>query len=174
MNYKKISLLMLTIFLVFPINNVLAFTHVDKITVSTSVFFLVNLNAGDRIDVSITHEDDGNFYLFLFDERPEETKINLDGKINQEIFRNALAYSLGDQPSINYVAREKKIYYIQVILYENGPDIYTLTCNKELTRYYLPIIPGYPVELVSISLVFSIGLIIALQVRRRIKIKNNI
>ncbi len=172
MNRKKILLSCIFFFLLFPIINSVAFTHVDYIKDGNYVFFLFDLNASENIEFTVTHEDSGNFTLFLFNRRPIESFVKSDKTVNEKIFNRpaTVAYSLDDNPYINYTAPQEKVYYIEIILIDGGPDTFTLTCEKDLTRYYLPIIPGFQIEFIILALIFSIGLIgLVLYKKRRIK-----
>jgi hypothetical protein len=53
------------------------------------------------------------------------------------------------------------------MLVGGGPDTYNLTCSVDLTRYYLPIIPGYPIETIIISSIFTIGILAFLLKKKR-------
>jgi len=170
MNNKKIVLFCFLVFLVVPIINVKAFTYVDYIKDGNYAFFLFDLEAGNSTEISVTHNDNGNFTLFLFDKRPTESYVTGDKTLNNRIFSNIINYSLIDSPSINYTALQSKIYYIEVILVGGGPDTYNLTCTEVLTRYYLPIIPGFQTELLLVSSILSVGVILILYKK---KIKKN-
>jgi hypothetical protein len=170
MNNKKIVLFCFLVFLVVPIINVKAFTYVDYIKDGNYAFFLFDLGAGNITEISVTHNDNGNFTLFLFDKRPIESYVTGDKTLNNRIFSNVINYSLIDSPYINYTALQSKIYYIEVILVGGGPDTYNLTCTEVLTRYYLPIIPGFQTELLLFSSILSVGVILILYKK---KIKKN-
>lgn len=170
MNNKKIVLFCFLVFLVVPIINVKAFTYVDYIKDGNYAFFLFDLGAGNNTEISVTHNDNGNFTLFLFDKRPTESYVTGDKTLNNRIFSNIINYSLIDSPYINYTALQSKIYYIEVILVGGGPDTYNLTCTEDLTRYYLPIIPGFQTELLLFSSILSVGVILILYKK---KIKKN-
>jgi len=170
MNYKKIILFCSLFFLVVPIINVKAFTYTDYINNGNYAFFLFDLGAGNGTEISVTHNDNGNFTLFLFDRRPIEAYVLGDKTLDNRIFSNVINYSLTDSPYINFTAAQTKIYYIEVILVGGGPDTYNLTCTEDLTRYYLPIIPGFQTELLLFSSILSVGLILILYKK---KIKKN-
>jgi len=169
MNYKKLSTLIFLLLLLIPINNVNAFTYIDNIKDGNYIFFLIDLESGSHLELSLTHEGSGNFTLFLFNRRPTDSNVNEDKSLKSRIFNNppTVAYSLADNPYINYTATADKIYYIEIILVSGGPDTYTFistryhannTLNdKELTRYYLPIIPGFRLEFLLISITFAVG-----------------
>ncbi|MFX1574915.1 MAG: hypothetical protein ACFFB0_19430 [Promethearchaeota archaeon] len=160
MNRKKIFISCLFFFLLFPITNSVAFSHVDYIKDGNYIFFLFDLNVSENIEFTVSHEESGNFTLFLFNRRPIESFVKSDKTLNNKIFnhRGTVAYSVDDNPYINYTALQAKVYYIEIILVEGGPDSFTLTCDKDLTRYYLPIIPGFRLEFLLISLIFTVGI----------------
>jgi len=162
MNYKKTILFCSLFFLLVPIINVKAFTYTDYINNGNYAFFLFDLGAGNNTEISVTHNDNGNFTLFLFDKRPIEAYVLGDKTLDNRIFSNVINYSLTDSPYINFAAAQTKIYYIEVILVGGGPDTYNLTCTEDLTRYYLPIIPGFQTELLLFSSILSVGLILIL------------
>jgi len=161
MKRKFLAFTVFTLFILLPPANVFGFEHIDNINDGISVYFLSHLNNSQTIEINVTHTEDGNFALFLFDKRPTESFINLDKSLNPRIFDVAINYSEDDNPYINYTAPGSKIYYIQLILIENGPDTFYLQCNLDsLTRYYLPIISGYNVSFLIISLILVLGIIL--------------
>ncbi len=161
MKRKFLAFTVFTLFILIPPVNVSGFEHIDNINDGISVYFLAHLNNSQTIEVNVTRTEDGNFALFLFDKRPSESFIDLDKSLNSRIFDVAINYSLDDNPYINYTAIESKIYYIQLILIENGPDTFYLQCNLDsLTRYYLPIISGYNISFIIISLILAFAIIL--------------
>lgn len=168
MKYRFISIVVLLVFIFIPVEIGIAYQHVDNINEGISSFFLTSLNDGENIELNLTHTGSGNFTLFLFDQRPINSFVKIDKTLDNEIFSIAINYSLDDNPYINYTAVEDKIYYIQVILLDNGPDTFFLYCNHELTRYYIPIIPGYQISLVVSSIIIASALIFLIY-RRKIK-----
>lgn len=161
MNFKKIILLGLFLFLLLPISNVSAFTHVDNVKNGNYIFFLVDLKENETVEIGLTHEESGNFTLFLFNRRPSESYVKDDNSLKEKIFNDppTVDHSLDDSPYINYTTTIPKIYYVEIILVSGGPDTYTLTCNKDLTRYYLPLIPGYQLEVLIFAFILSLGII---------------
>lgn len=161
MKRKYLAITLLTLMTLIPTVSVFGFEHIDNINDGISVYFLVHLEPGENIEINVTHNGDGNFTLFLYDSRPTESFINIDKSLNPNIFDVAINYSLDDNPYINYTVSESKIYYIELILIENGPDTFFFYCNNdELTRYYLPIIPGYQIGLLILTLILTSSLII--------------
>ena len=171
MNYKKLFLLGSIFLLLFPITSVLAFTYVDNVKNGNYVFFLVDLDVDENIELNVTHVGSGNFTLFLFNKRPTNSYVKNDNTLSVKIFNASVAYNLDDNPYINYTAPLEKIYYIEIILISGGPDTFTLTSTKDLTRYYLPQIPGYQLPILIFSLIFALGLIIVLYKRKMKRVK---
>ena len=153
---RKLLLLSMLVLFVFIPTKTYAFDHIDDINNGISVFFLVDLNISETIEINVTHTGSGNFELFLFDARPVDSYINIDNTINPEIYNQAINYSVDDNPYIYYTVSSHQIYYIQLVLLENGPDTFFLYCNHELVRYYLPTIPGYNVEFILLTLALSL------------------
>jgi len=171
MKRKYLAITLLTLMTLIPTISVFGFDHIDNINDGISVYFLVHLEPGENIEINVTHNDDGNFTLFLYDSRPTESFINIDNSLNPNIFNVAINYSLDDNPYINYTVSESKIYYIELILIENGPDTFFFYCNNdELTRYYLPIIPGYQIGFLILTLILTSSLIILF--KKKIRKKN--
>jgi len=167
MKRKYLTVPILVLMALIPIVSIFGFEHVDNINDGISVYFLVDLEDGENIEINVTHTGDGNFTLFLFGSRPSQTYVNDDKTLNPTIFQVALNYSIDDNPYINYTASQSKIYYIELILIDNGPDTFFLRSNiDELTRYYLPIVPGFQVELLIVSSFLIIGLVLILYKRR--------
>ena len=165
MKKKIIALIFLSFFLLIPSSRVRGFTHIDNISNGISVYFLVHLNSTQSIEINVTHLLDGDFALFLFDRRPSESFVELDNTIDPRIFTIAINYSLDDHPYIFYTVSESTIYYIQLILLNNGPDTFFLNCDRELNRYYLPIIPGYYIEFILLGILISVSVVIFLKRR---------
>ena len=167
MKRKYLAVPILALMALIPIASIFGFEYIDNINDGISVYFLVDLEEGENIELNVTHTEDGNFTLFLFGSRPTESYVNIDKTLNPSIFQVALNYSIDDNPYINYTVLESKIYYIELILLDNGPDTFFLNSNiDELTRYYLPIVPGFQVELLIFSSFLSVGLVLILYKRR--------
>lgn len=173
MNFKKIIPIgFLFIFLV-PIVNVSAiYSYSDYIKNGNYAFFLIDLEEGHNIQLDLSHEENGDFNLLLFNKRPTKSNVNNDNTLNTDIIDkpSTIAYDIeSNYPSINYTATETDIYYIEVILVDGGPDTFTLKSkiiysnnnteiHKDLTRYYLPIVPGFQLEILIPIIIFSFGI----------------
>ena len=171
MNYKKIILFCSLFFLLVPIVNVEAFIHFDYIKDGNYAFFLFDLRTGNNTQISVNHDESGNFTLFLFNKRPVKSYVNADKTLSDNIFLNPslVDYSLADNPIINYTSPDTKIYYVEIILVGGGPDAYNLTILPDgytVTRYYLPIIPGYRLEFILLSIVLAVGITLLLFKKR--------
>ncbi|MFX0029399.1 MAG: hypothetical protein ACFE8B_09330 [Candidatus Hermodarchaeota archaeon] len=163
MNFKKILIFISLFFLLIPAINVKAFIYIDYIKDGNYAFFLFDLQTGNNTQISVSHQDSGNFTLFLFNKRPTQSFVKADKSLNNKIFSlsSLVDYSLADTPFINFTAPETKIYYIEIILVSGGPDTYNLTIFPDdytVTRYYLPIIPGFQLEFLIISIISTIGI----------------
>ncbi len=171
MKRKYLTVPILALMALIPMVSIFGFEYIDNINDGISVYFLVDLEAGENIEINVTHTGDGNFTLFLFDSRPSQTYVNDDKTLNPIIFQVALNYSVDDNPYINYTVSQSKIYYIELILIDNGPDTFFLKSNiDELTRYYLPIVPGYQIEFVIIASLLVTGLLLLYKKRTMKKI----
>jgi hypothetical protein len=168
---KKIifTLLLICIILV-PINTACAFNFVEYLEEGESIFFLVALRENESLSLKVNHEPQRNFTLFLFDNRPVDTHVNPDLSLDSVLFTSSNAYNVSDQPKINFNSTSERIYYIQLILIKNGSSLFTLTSNRQLSRYYLPQIPGYHI-LVILSTSTLIVLTIIFKKRKLISVK---
>ncbi len=175
MRYRKTTLLILLTFFLLPMNNLKAqnnyiFTDIHQMDVGSSIFYLFDLNTGANIKIKLSQYDYGNFTLFLFGERPSETYINLDKKLDNRIFSDTslIEYNTSIDPSLDYDAIETKIYYIQIILVNNGSDTFIIKATRNLSRYYIPLIPGFPIE-TTLGIIIITGIVIILIHKKKIK-----
>ncbi len=168
MNFKKIILLGLLFFLMAPIISATAFTYIDYIKDGNYVFFLVDIEEGHSIEINVSHEDNGNFTLFIFDQRPTESFVKNDKTLNTEIFSSpkTVAYNIDDNPYLNFTAQDTLIHYIEIILVGDGPDTFTISCTEDLTRYYLPIISSFRLEYIMLTIFFAVALILILNKKK--------
>jgi len=171
MNYKKIILICSLFFLLIPITNVKAFIYTDYIKDGNYAFFLFDLQVGNNTQISLNNEESGNFTLFLFNKRPSKSYVKSDKSLDNDIFSKSslVDFSVDDNPYINYTSPDTKIYYIEIILVGGGPDTYNLTILPKgytVTRYYLPIIPGFRLEFILLSIVLALGAIFILSKKR--------
>lgn len=171
MKYKRFILFCSLFLLLIPLSNVKAFTYVDYVNDGNYAFFLFDLENSEHTEISVTRAGTGNFTLFLFNIRPTISYVNDDKSLDNRIFNHSLMYSLADNPYINFTATETKIYYIEIILVNGGPDTYFLACTQDLTRYYLPTIPGFKLEIILISVVLTLSIIYVFMKRKLINVR---
>ena len=171
MKYKRFIIFCSLFLILLPISSVKAFTYVDYINDGNYAFFLFDLEDSEHIEINVTRVGTGNFTLFLLNTRPTISYVNDDKTLDERIFSHSLMYSLADNPYIDFTATETKIYYIEIILVNGGPDTYFLNSDHDLTRYYLPIIPGFKLEIILISVISTLGIIFVLIKRKLIKVK---
>jgi len=99
MKRKYLTVPILALMALIPMVSILGFEYIDNINDGISVYFLVDLEMDENIEINVTHTGDGNFTLFLFDFRPTQTYVNDDKTLNPIIFQVALNYSIDDHIS---------------------------------------------------------------------------
>ena len=134
--------------------------------------YVVNLTLDTNLLINCTAYYKGVFHLYFFDERPLDPHVLPNGSINPSITDQAVAYN--ETPSLvfssnindtvnsvtlNYTAPTYRLYYLEIILVENGPDTFKLESNYALQPYYIPFIPGYNFETFASCAVFIVFLI---------------
>ena len=161
MKYKKILLLMVLLLPVISVTNARADVTIppESLETGNTAFYLCAVNQSQTLEVNLTRSGSGNFEMYLLNGRPISTDKDLYDPVDSDT---------GDNPTVSYTAPEDKIYYIQINLVSNGPDIFILSSSHDLVRYYLPQIPGYPLELVFMFLVSGIGVFYVIY-KRKIK-----
>ncbi|MBN1214322.1 MAG: hypothetical protein JXA99_02660 [Candidatus Lokiarchaeota archaeon] len=176
MKYKKITIFIILFSFLIPIYNIKGqifpngYRDIHSLDERETLFYLVDLNTASNIQIRLTRLNYGNFSIFLFENRPTQTYITSDGQINPNIYINTgyINHSIGIKPYINQTVGETKIYYIQITLLNNGSDTFILDANKDLSRYYIPIIPGYPIEyLIGFSFLTIIFVILLIKKKSR-------
>ena len=147
----------------------------------TSRLYVVNLTSNANLFINCSAYYKGVFYIYIFDERPLDSHVLRDGSIDASITENAAAYNetpslvfsedLNDTVSfitLNYTAPSYRLYYVEIILVENGPDTFRLESSYAMQAYYIPFIPGYNLEILASCAVFAIFLIF-FKIRKRRK-----
>jgi len=144
-------------------------------------FYVVNLTVDANWIINCTAYYKGVFHIYLFDERPTDNHVLRDGSLDASITDQAVAYNetpslifssdLNDtvnSVTLNYTAPSYKLYYLEIIVVENGPDTFRLESNYALQAYYIPFIPGYNIEILASCAVLSLFLIY-FKIRKRRK-----
>jgi hypothetical protein len=159
MKYKKTLLLVILLLPVISVSDVRAVYNVppEALETGNTAFFLCAVNTSQTLEINLTHSGSGNFTMYLLFNRPIDT--NMVGNV-------ILEQDASNEPSISHTVSTTKIYYVQINLVSTGPDIFTLSCSHELTRYYLPQIPGFPLEIIFISLISGFALIFILHKKK--------
>ena len=147
----------------------------------TARFYVVNLTSNANLSINCTAYYKGVFYVYFFNERPENSHILRDGSIDASITDNAVAYNetsslifsedLNDTVSfitLNYTAPSNRLYYVEIILFENGPDTFRLESTYAMQAYYIPFIPSYNIEILISCAIFATFLIF-FKIRKRKK-----
>jgi len=144
------------------------FSYVDRMNEGTAIFFIFDMEENERIEIWLKPDGKGDFGIFLFDEKPEKDYITQDRELSSKIYDKAILYDLHGNLYINFTADKNQIYYIEIVLLENGPDIFTLESTKKLTRYFIPAMPGFPLEVLLLTIIAGIIIIIRSQKSKRI------
>ena len=119
-------------------------------------FYVVNLTLDANWIINCTAYYKGVFHIYLFDERPTDNHVLRDGSLDASITDQAVAYNetpslifsnnLNDtvnSVTLNYTAPSYQLYYLEIIVVENGPDTFRLESNYALQAYYVPFIPAF-------------------------------
>ncbi|MFX1274041.1 MAG: hypothetical protein ACFFBP_08320 [Promethearchaeota archaeon] len=164
---KKYTFILITflITIFFPFSVVSANMPPENLYTNSSAFYVCALNKYDILTLNLTPSDTGSgvFSMYLLNERP----LN-DNLVSGTIVAEGL--------NIYYNATNRQIYYIKIHLAENGPDTFQLTVmvNGEfvqLVRYYIPQIPGFPLEFLLLSITIGFGLILYIIRKRKMIIE---
>ena len=156
MKSKIFPIIVLSAFILLPITLVAADEPAENLYTGNSLYYLCSLNEDEIITLNLTTHGAGNFSMYLLDSRPIRDNTDMTAVVSSGL-------------NITYNATNSQIYYIQVKLNADGPAVFTLLCNKDLERYFIPQIPGFPLELI---VVFSgIGIIFAYFIIKKRKIK---
>lgn len=134
--------------------------------------YVVNLTSNAHLFLNCTAYYKGIFYIYLFNERPLDNHILSNGSIDASITDMAVVYnetpslvfsqSLNDtvhSVSLNYTAPSYRLYYIEIILFDNGPDTFRLESSYAMQAYYVPFIPGYNIDFISGCSIFAVFLL---------------
>ena len=168
-----------------PINPVSAednnFVDQYQLQQGTSRLYVVNLTSNANLFINCSAYYKGVFYIYIFDERPLDNHVLRDGSIDTSITEKAAVYNetpslvfsedLNDTVSfitLNYTAPSYRLYYVEIILVENGPDTFRLESSYAVQAYYIPFIPGYNLEILASCAAFATYLIF-FKIRKRRK-----
>ena len=144
-------------------------------------FYVTTVDFNTTIYINCTSVYEGVFYLYLFNFRPTETILHENNSINENLVAGAVAYnstpvdvfSAGlnatvKSLTISYNATKTAMYYLEIVLLENGPDTFVMESTREFQPYFIPFIPGYPLEMFIGG--STLGIILVLRKTKRSKI----
>lgn len=151
-------------FLLLPATLARADAQPENLYTGSSAFYVFSLEANSTVQISLNHSGNGDFKLYLLIAAPTSEQINEN---SSAIIGD---YSF-DRLQVVYTTNYTRMFFVQVKLVSNGPDVFWLTSTRdgdtlELTRYYLPQIPGFPIEILILTSFGSIGVLYLLKKRK--------
>ena len=178
-SFKSVILLFVFIFII--INQNISFVSAQDSEVKNDVFplqthdsrfYTLYLNENETIMVNVTAAYGGDFDIFLFLIRPTDTYV-ITGGYELEIFDLAETYNVdsGKFSEIQYKAENDTIIYIQIVCISNGTDTFYLESRLSSSRlwdlnlYFIPFIPGFPVEYIFVFAFIAFTLIYKLKLK---------
>lgn len=166
--FKIIIILTIFLFLLsISIPQCLTYTDNQEVKSNGTIFYLVSLNKSETLNITCSSKYQLSYSLFLFNFRPTSNYKNPDGIYSSELYNLSITFYEGYYPELNYVAKETLIYYIQIIVHNASSNLITIYSNKELGRYYLPLIDSYPLEIIGVTTIFTISTITFLILKKR-------
>ena len=176
MNSKKKWIAGLILFMVIALVSIqntqaapnYSFIEPQEIDRGAPLFFLFTLNDSESIDIQIESQESCNYSVLLFNSRPDRAHVNPDGSLDTSVLSSSslLTYNSSVGARLNFTApalSEPKMFYLEIILLNASSDVFYLYSTKSLSRYYIPQIPGFPIELTVGIIVGSIVLLLYLK-----------
>ena len=160
---KKKTIIILVAILstcLFPLSGVKANTVTDNLFSGSSAYFVFNLEQSDLLIANLTSfSDDAEFTMYLINTRPLDESLQTDHIVTEGL-------------NMSYNATNGQIYYLQIYLSANGPATFQLIItrngeNFDLIRYYIPQIPGFPLEFLIITMLGGFGMVIFIWKRKK-------
>jgi hypothetical protein len=150
------------------------YTDQFRLENNTVRYYVTALNNSQSWDMNLTSVFHGIFYMFLFNFRPQQDYVSSNGTIDPKIYSLSIAYN--DTPvkinsttlvndtvnfiSLSYVANATGLYYLAIALIGGTvPDAFILNSNSQIQAYFIPFLPGFPIEWVIIASSFGIWII---------------
>jgi hypothetical protein len=138
-------------------------------------YYVTALNASQVWEINLTSVYHGIFHLFLFDSRPQKEYLGENGALDSSVYTDSVAYN--NTPvvipsktiendtinfvSLSYTASNDSLYYLMVALVGGtAPDTFILTSNSQVQAYFIPFLPGYPLEWIIVSSMLGFGVVI--------------
>ena len=159
---KKTIIILITILstCLFPLSGVRANLITDNLFTGSSAYFVFDLEESDILIANLTSfNENAEFSMYLINSRPLDETLQTG---------NIVAEGL----NMSYNATEEKIYYLQIYLSVNGPATFQLNItrngeNFDIIRYYIPQIPGFPMEFLIITMLGGFGIVVFIWKRKK-------
>ena len=194
---RLITLLFISLFVFVNIYNIpptQAWQTSFRMENLSSRTYVMPLNQSEVFFTEVSALYFGVFELYIIGERPKQNFILADGSIDSWLLENALASnttSLGpleydekvrekygnitnsyqNKTSLEFSAPWNGLFYLIIMLRQGGPDFFYMNSTHEMNPYFIPFIPGYPLEIV-ISIFSASALLLIRKVRISIKKKH--
>ena len=168
---KKFKIIIIFTILLFllsiSIPQCLTYTDYQEVKSNGTIFYLVSLNKSETLNISCSSKYQLSYSLFVFNFRPTSNYKNPNGIYSSELYNLSITFYEGYYPELNFIANKTLIYYIQIIVHNESSNLITIYSNKELGRYYLPLIDSYPLEIIGVITIFTISTITFLILKKR-------
>ncbi|MCK4239198.1 MAG: hypothetical protein KAX33_08765 [Candidatus Lokiarchaeota archaeon] len=168
---KKFKIIIIFTILLFLLTistpQCLTYTDYQEVKSNGTIFYLVSLNKSETLNITCSSKYQLNYSLFVFNFRPTSNYKNPNGIYSSELYNLSITFYEGYYPELNFIANKALIYYIQIIVHNASSNLITIYSNKELGRYYLPLIDSYPLEIIGVTTIFTISTITFLILKKR-------
>ena len=162
-----------------------------KLENHSSRTYVFSMNESEEFFVNVSGVYFGEYHLFIFKDRPKMDYIQANGQYSKAIFNDSIAYNLTsygplsynanisntygnetncykNSTTLNFTAPWRGLFYIEVILYDGGPDMYLLDSNVEMTPYFIPFLPGYP-TMILIFVASLTSVMVVVKIKKKTK-----
>lgn len=161
---KKLKIISILSILIFVFTTSfrasLGYSDTQEVRNNGTIFYLTSLNESESFQVNCSSKYNQYYSLFLFNKRPMSNYKYLNGSYSLKLYNLSIEFYEGFNPELVYVANETLIYYIQIILHNESSNLISINSNKDLVRYYLPLIESFSLEIIGITGIFTISIII--------------
>ena len=159
---KKTIIILISILstCLFPLSVVKANTVTDNLFTGGSAYFVFDLEQYDILIANLTSfNENAEFSMFLINSRPLDESLQTEHVVAEGL-------------NMSYNATIGQIYYLKIYLSANGPATFQLIItrngeNFDVIRYYIPQIPGFPLEFLIISMLGGFGIVIFIWKRKK-------
>ena len=159
---KKTIIILITILSTcfFPLSGVKANLVTDNLFTGSSAYFVFDLEKSDILIANLTSfSDDAEFTMYLINSRPLDESLQIEHIVAEGL-------------NMSYNATNEQIYYLQIYLSLNGPATFQLNITRNgedfnVIRYYIPQIPGFPLEILIITMLGGFGAVLIFWKRKK-------